>query len=103
MKDALELVIDEVEMAFGVTTDAVEALAARVRELEAERDAALGSVADHVLIPRTTYNQIIQALTNCKDHKLPRVSVRRDQPQGKTIADVTAKMDAAMARKGRYD
>ena len=82
MKDALELVIDEVETAFGVTTDAIKALAARVRELEAERDAALGPVADHVLIPRTTYNQIVQALTNCKGHKLPRVSVRRDHLTG---------------------
>ena len=80
--NALELVIDEVETGFGTTTDAIRALAARVRELEAERDAALGSCADHVLIPRTTYNQIVQALTNCKDHKLPRVSVRRDHPEG---------------------
>lgn len=85
------------------TRQIISVLTERITTLEAERDAALGSVLDHVLIPRTTYNQIVQALTNCKDHKLPHVSVRRDQPQGKTIADVTAKMDAAMARKGRYD
>lgn len=103
MSTFVDLLIDTAEYALEATDDAIRALAARVRELEMERDAALGSVADHVLIPRTTYNQIVQALTNCKDHKLPHVSVRRDQPQGKTIADVTAKMDAAMARKGRYD
>ena len=69
------------------TRQIISVLTERITTLEAERDAALGSVLDHVLIPRTTYNQIVQALTNCKDHKLPRVSVRRDHLEGVALND----------------
>ena len=69
------------------TRQIISVLTERITTLEAERDAALGSVLDHVLIPRTTYNQIVQALTNCKDHKLPRVSVRRNHLEGVALND----------------